>query len=53
MNTNALFDPTIHMLRTLMESSDAGLFRIEISYYASSILAERELLKPITAELMH
>ena len=44
MNTNALFTPTMRMLSELKETADAGLSRIEISYYADSDAAQRKLL---------
>ena len=52
MNTNALFDPPIQMLRALLESQDEGLSRIEISYYAGSIVAENHFFPDFAPECM-
>ena len=40
MNTNALFAPTHKMMKAFSETLDAGLTRLEISYYTESHLAE-------------
>ena len=36
MNTSRFFDPTMRMLAALKETQNAGLSRIEISYYADT-----------------
>ena len=42
MNTNALFNPPSRLLDAIVESRDAGMTRLEISYYAKSTAAQAE-----------
>ena len=42
MNTNALFRSSYLLRKELEEAKQYGLSRIEISYYADSLVAERE-----------
>ena len=42
MNTDAIFNPGVSLGRELKETSLTGLSRIEISYNADSVDAEKE-----------
>ena len=42
MNTEAIYHPTFLMEKVLDEAKEHGLTRIEISYYADTLLAEQE-----------
>ena len=46
MNTNAIWDPYPRMGMTLREFQDEGVLRIEISYTASGVKGEEEMLSP-------
>ena len=43
IHTDAIFNPGVSLGRELRETSQTGFTRIEISYYADSVDAEREL----------
>ena len=53
MNTNALFTHLMRMMAAFKETMDAGLTRIEITYYADSKEAERQLLSEEYPEQIH
>ena len=44
MSTNALYSPSMSMIKELKETMKEGLTRIEISYYADSKEASDKLL---------
>ena len=50
MNTNGLYYPTVRMGRALSESRNEGQSRIEITYTASTVAGEDEILHPIFHE---
>jgi hypothetical protein len=46
MNTNGIFYPDFKSGQELEESSQYGLSRIEVSYYADDLEAEAQFLDP-------